>query len=341
MICYRLTSGRDPGLRRRLGLFLLAAAMGLACRGAAAQTATLSWQTVTEDTAGHAEIMPLYYNIYCDTVPAFKPGPVNFLAATLNTRYVHRDARLNDPNRHLFYQVRAVDQWGNESAVSDTVGEVSYVLVRVRAFLQAPYDASGDSMRTTLRRKGLLPLASPYTRAPRSLGQMPATAVDWVLLQLRDPVTARIAGEESFLLNQSGYLTELDGKSQALGFAGCTPGDYQLVLYQRNHAAVMSRNTCYLGESAPQLHDFSADSAFYEGRNAACPLEPGVWGLWSGDVNQDHQITDLDFGSWQSAAQEGRTGYQPQDFNFDGQVTSEDYVLWFRAQRAGATSYVP
>ena len=42
MICYRLTSGRDPGLRRRLGLFLLAAAMGLACRGAAAQTATLT-----------------------------------------------------------------------------------------------------------------------------------------------------------------------------------------------------------------------------------------------------------------------------------------------------------
>ncbi|HOT97532.1 MAG TPA: hypothetical protein PLG50_14485 [bacterium] len=341
MICQRITSIYDLWLRRGLVLVLVAAGLGIACREAAAQTATLSWQAVMEDTAGHAEVQPVYYNIYCDTVPAFRPGPANFLAATLNTSYVHRDARLNDPNRHLFYLVRAVDVWGNESAVSDTVGEVPYILVRARAFLQGAYDAAGDTMRTTLQRKGLLPLTSPYIRAPRAVAALPAGTVDWVLLQLRDPGSANIIGEESFLINQAGYLTELDGVNQALGMAGCAPGNYQLVLYQRNHAAVMSRDTFYCSKSAPVLHDFSADSTFYEGRNAACPLEPAVWGLWSGDVNQDHQISDLDFGSWQSAAKEGRSGYQPQDLNFDGQVTSQDYILWYRAQRIGATSYVP
>ncbi|HNW59704.1 MAG TPA: hypothetical protein PKI62_08525 [bacterium] len=329
------------GLRRWLAGFFVAMGLVVGGREAAAQTATLSWQAVTEDVNGHAEVQPVYYNIYCDTVPAFQPGPANFLAATLNNSYVHSDPRLSDPHRHLYYQVRAVDVWGNTSAPSDTVGELPYVLVRARALLQACYDAAGDTMRTTLRQKGLVPLASPFTQAPRALTALPAGTVDWVLLQLRDPATANIVGEESFLLKQSGKLTELDGSNEALGITGCVPGSYELILYHRNHAAVMSRATVVLNESAPTLFDFAADSAVYAGKNAACELETGVWGLWSGDINQDHQISDLDFSSWQSAAQEGQIGYRPQDLNFDTRVTTADYVLLYRAQRAGATSYVP
>jgi hypothetical protein len=326
---------------RSVLLFFFLSLFGVQGKGVRAQTATLSWQAVNEDTSGHAEVQPVYYNIYCDTVPAFTPSAATFLAATLKTSFTHSDARLSDPNRNLFYQVRAVDLWGNVSAVSDTVGETGYLLTRVRAFLQAPYDAAGDTMRTTLRQQGILPLASPYPMAPRSVTAMPAGIVDWVLLQLRDPETANIVGQESFLLHKSGYLTEMDGGNLDLGITGTPPGAYQIVLYHRNHVAVLSRTTFLLDETPPLLHDFSADSAFYEGRDAACELENGVWGLWSGDINQDHQVSDLDFSSWQSAAREGKTGYKPQDLNFDGLVTTRDYLLWYRTHRLGVNSYVP
>lgn len=342
MILIRVKRSGDTGPRPFAFLFFVVVAVWMAgAPGALPQSATLSWQPVTEDTSGHAELPPVYYNIYCDTIPAFRPDSASFLAATLKTSYLHTDARLGDPNRHLFYQVRAVDMWGNESALSDTVGETGYLLVQVRAFLQAPYDAAGDSMRTNLQRQGLLPLASPYSVSPRAAAVMPPEAVDWVLLQLRDPATAVIAGEESFLMDREGYLTELDGRNRVLGFTGCAPGQYQLVLNHRNHVAVMSRNTYEFTGAPPVLHDFSADSAFCEGSGAACEVEPGVWGLWSGDINQDRQVSSLDFIFWQSAAREGRSGYLAEDLNFDGLITTADYVLWYRAHRRGVGSYVP
>jgi hypothetical protein len=308
---------------------------------AAPGTATLSWQPVTEDTSGHLEAQPVYYNIYCDTLPAFVPGPVNFLAATLAPSFIHTDSRLSDPNRHLFYQVRAVDIWGNQSAVSDTVGEVSYVLAHVRAVLQAPYDAAGDSMKTALLKQGILPLASPYHDAPRAVTQMPQGIVDWVLLQLRDPTTATIVSQESFLLNKAGFLTEPDGIGQTLGLTGCSPGSYQIILRHRNHVAVLSRSSFLFNDAAPTLHDFSADSSFYEGVDAACELENGVWGLWSGDVNQDDLVSELDYGAWQTAARAGKSGYDAADLNFDGRITTSDYVLWYRSHRLDVHSFVP
>jgi len=338
--CMKERINTGPGYAGLLFFVVLTFWMGGA-RSGSAQSALLSWHAVTEDTSGHAEVQPVYYNIYCDTVPAFRPDSANFLAATLKTSWTHTDPRLADPNRHLFYQVRAVDIWGNQSAFSDTVGEVGYLLVKVRAFLQAPYDAEGDSMRTPLARLGLLPLASPYAAAPRAAAAAPGGAVDWVLLQLRDPTTANIVGEESFLLDREGFLTEPDGRNRVLGFTGCSPGDYQLVLNHRNHVAVMSRGTFPFNEAPPVLHDFSADSAFYEGSGAACELETGVWGLWSGDINQDHQVSGLDFAYWQSAARDGRRGYLAEDLNFDGHITTADYVLWHRAHRRGVNSYVP
>ena len=306
-----------------------------------AQRAILTWKSVTEDTSGQLIEEPVHYNIYCDSIPAFRPNSSNFLAATSDTSFTHTDVRLGHPDKHLYYQVSAVDVWGNESAFSDTVGEVGYVLTRVRAFLQAPYDAAGDTMQTRLRQQNHLPLSSPYAGAMRSVTTMPSGAVDWVLLTLRDPATASIAGQESFLLDKSGYLTEMDGQSQVLGITGCSPGSYQIEVKHRNHVAVASRHLVSVDERTPSLFDFSADSSFYKENGTACEVESGIWGLWSGDMDQDGEVTDLDFDGWQNAAREGQRGYLPQDFNFDGDITTADYVLWYRSKHHDAITDQP
>lgn len=326
----------------RLWVVLLAALFwGSGVERAGAESIILNWQPVTEDTNGHLEVYPVYYQIYCDTIPAFKPGAANFLAATTATSYIHTDDRLGNPNQNLFYLVRATDIWGNQSAVSDTTGEVPFVLARIRAFLQAPYDAAGDSMRTGLARQGLVTAHSPYPQAPRAATPIPAATVDWVLLQLRDPATATIVAQESFLIDRHGYLTEPDGQRRDLGLTGALPGAYEVILRHRNHVAVISDTSYIFDARQPLPLDMSADGAFCRGPNSTLELESGVWGLWSGDINRDDQVSDLDYSFWRSAAEAGALGYQAADLDFDGAVTSRDYVIWYRAHRAGVASYVP
>ncbi len=304
-------------------------------------TATLTWLPVTEDTLGHAESQPVYYNIYCDTVPAFVPAQANFLAATVNTQWVHTDARLDDPNRHLFYRVYAVDLWGNQSAVSGLVGETTYVLANLRVLLEAPYDVTGDSLSTRLRATGLLPLSSPYAQAPRRVAVIPPGSVDWVLLQLRDPTTATIHAQESFFIKKDGTLTEMDGLNPQLGFTGCEAGAYQIIVRHRNHVAVMSRAAVALSENEASLYDFSTDSSRYYGTSAARMLADGRWGLWCGDFNQDGLVTEIDYAWWLDDAQRGRSGYRPADLNGDNRCTTADYVMWYRTFRRGVQSHVP
>jgi len=309
--------------------------------GFAQNTAIISWRPVTHDTSGALEVGPLYYNLFCDSIPAFVPGVNNFLAATTDTQYVHSDPMLADSTRHLFYVVQAVDFWGNHSAWSDTVGETSFVLARVKVLLQAPYSADGDSMSTFLTASGKMAHASPYPTSPRSCPNVPAGTTDWIWLQLRDADTGNVAAQGSFLLERDGRVTELDGGNEQLGFVGAAEGDYQIVIRHRNHLAVMARPLIHLGRRGAALYDFTADSSAYWGRDAAVELKTGVWGLWTADLNQDGWVSTADYDRWMLAAGEGRVGYQVEDVNFDGEVTTRDYILWRKIMERGPSSKIP
>ncbi|MBN2356263.1 hypothetical protein JXO59_09125 [candidate division KSB1 bacterium] len=287
------------------------------------------------------ETEPVYYHIYCDTIPGFSPGMNNYLAATTDTEYVHTDPRLADPNTDLFYIVKAVDFWGNQSASSDTVGETGFVLASVRIFLESPYHADGDTMSTMFRDENLLPLETPYAEAARAVTEMPVDVTDWVWLQLRDPDTHMVVAQESFLLKKDGMVTELDGVNQQLGFTGIDAGDYELIVRHRNHLAVMARPVLHFDDNTAALYDFSADSSAYYGKDATKELENGVWGLWAGDISQDGLISDDDYESWRLASQQGKTGYQEQDLNFDGIINTKDYLIWYRARLSGVAGKVP
>jgi hypothetical protein len=309
--------------------------------GFSQNSAIISWRPVTQDTSGALEEDPLYYNLFCDSIPAFVPSIYNFLAATTDTQYVHSDPRLADSTRHLFYMVQAVDFWGNHSAWSDTVGESSFVLARVKVLLQSPYSADGDSMSTFLVASGKMSLSSPYPKAPRRCTTLPNSMTDWIWLQLRHAETGEVAAQGSYLLGKDGRVTELDGGNEQLGFVGVTEGDYQFVIRHRNHLAVMARPLLHLSERGAALYDFTADSSAYWGGDAAAELEPGVWGLWIADLDQDGKISTADYDQWLLAAGAGREGYQVEDVNFDGQVTTRDYVIWRKIFDSGPSAKIP
>ena len=58
------------------------------------------------------------------------------------------------------------------------------------------------------------------------------------------------------------------------------------------------------------------------------------------DINQDGQITSMDYTAWYNSTIISETGYKSTDINFDGQVTSMDYTLWYNNTIISASSTV-
>jgi hypothetical protein len=98
----------------------------------AVSTVWLSWDQVTTGVDGSPEQGPIDYRIYCAEAPDFTPAPGNLLTTVSALSYPHTDSRIGDPAANLFYLVTAMDGSGNESAVSNRVGEFDKSLENVK-----------------------------------------------------------------------------------------------------------------------------------------------------------------------------------------------------------------
>ncbi len=86
-------------------------------------------------------------------------------------------------------------------------------------------------------------------------------------------------------------------------------------------------------------YDFSTDSNKYYGNNAAVELEPGVWGTFSGDGDENGEINDKDKNIiWRK--DNGTIGYKAGDYNVNGGVNIDDRNLFWRKNK-GKKSQVP
>jgi len=309
---------------------------GLASAPLLRAAATLSWNPVTQNTAGGSVAAPVYYYVYRDTFPSFQPGDPTFLVATTDTFFLDTDGRLNDPAKNLFYRVKAVDAWGNESDYSQTTGETPFVLTGVGVWLGSAYQAEADSMVCALKDLDLLPFLSPYPESPRHAPAFAEPPVDWLLVQLLRPGDLQVVGQKSFLLQSDGTVTELDGKNSVLGIPGAEPGLYHIRIRHRNHLAATTQQALALNDYSAERVDFRADSSLYAAPESACRLGPEAWGLWPGDLDQDGAIAVTDYVLWRAHAQSDALGYQRADLNFDGRVTTRDYVIWYRNARRTA-----
>jgi N-acetylneuraminic acid mutarotase len=92
-------------------------------------TIWLAWTQVTTGDDGSPEQGPIDYNVYCNEISDFTPGPENLLVTTAELSYPHTDVRIDDPGANLYYLVTATDGSGNESAISNVVGEFDRNLI--------------------------------------------------------------------------------------------------------------------------------------------------------------------------------------------------------------------
>lgn len=117
--------------------------------------------------------------------------------------------------------------------------------VSIKVFLQGPYQ--NGEMNAVLQ--SLMPLNQPFSseyNGMESVTAIPVDIVDWVLVELRNPVATVLATRAAFL-KKDGTVVDLDGLSPVL-FEGMDAGDYFIAVKHRNHLSIMTSNTVRLEE---------------------------------------------------------------------------------------------
>ena len=210
------------------------------------------------------------------------------------------------------------------------------VKVKVKIFLQGCYDTNTGQMTTLLNTDGYLPLTSPYCEDQRTVSAIPYDVTDWVLVQLHINASGAPVASHSAFLRQDGYIVADDGTTSFQVVA--PPGNYYVAVVHRNHTTIMTTSEIALSSDSSVLYDFTTSAEKCFGANGLAELEPGVFGMWAGDINHDGLVTTRDYKIWFESYRVGLSGYQSSDVNQDGIVENQDYLVWLKNSQKGVTS---
>jgi len=230
----------------------------------------------------------------------------------------------------------------------------------INCFLEGPYDiGTGSTMNTDLLTGNYLPMNQPFNPAlpyydnaspewlysgTESVATFPSNTVDWVLVQLRDAdipanaTSATIVGSTPAFLLNDGTIVGLDGN--ALVMKQAYNQNLYMVVYHRNHLAIMSNYNMGLSSTGNYVYNFSDDvNKVFGGVNGFKDMGDGVFGLVAADGNANGLVQSSDEQLvWKIEL--GTSGYLGGDFSLNGLIQSDDENnLW--KINSGAGGQVP
>lgn len=207
------------------------------------------------------------------------------------------------------------------------------VAVKLKVLLQGCYQNASETMSTYLRNNNLLPNQHPFNTAPwwyngsssyNNINDMPATAVDWVLIEARSATNNQIVIERqaAILLNNGSIISPYNA-NQAVTFSQLASNvSYYFVVRTRNHLPIMTQQPLLVPNSTA-LSLWTATNVM-GGATQLMLFNNGKYGLVAGDFNADGAITVADFNNYiDESAQMG--DYLNSDCSLDGAVTVSDY----------------
>ena len=231
------------------------------------------------------------YTVYLDVVNP----PIQVL---INTTDTSAATGLLNQGESYYWQVRANNTAGSSQScfISTFATEPFDYALRVKVFVEAMY-TSNQTMQAVFN--------------PND------TISDSITVSLASPATKQILWSTKTLLNTTGTANALFPQP-ALG------ASYYIVVKHRNSLETWSQGT-FAFNAPDTIYDFSnaANKAF---GNNQVQVEPGVFAIHSGDINQDGIINATDFVTVDNTLGIGIfTGYISTDVNGDGILESSDY----------------
>lgn len=234
-----------------------------------------------------------------------------------------------------------LDPQGTNIMVLD--GAYPEIRVKVNMMLQGAYDSGTGLMRADLAASSYVPLTEPYTGLGYShvltgggetttstvLGATGnAAIVDWVVVELRSPVSPySVVASRSALLRRDGIVAEVDGTTNGVKFVGLPSSTYRVAVRHRNHLGIMTNTATDLLINTATI-DFASTSGASLYGTAPTYVTGSVRCLWMGDVTRDGVVkytgTANDRDAILSALGGDSNlvliGYHVEDVNMDGQV---------------------
>lgn len=219
------------------------------------------------------------------------------------------------------------------------------------AFLEGAYN--GTSLHTSLNAS--IPTAQPYSGTAfnnHNIGEssaVPAGAVDWVLVELREAGSAATAlnstkvGSAAGFLMSDGSIKATNGSSNLIvSLSGNSGADFFIVIYHRNHLPIMSANAISESGGTYSIDFTSASANTYQTTAALASLTGGKFGLPAGDTDGDGGIDTTDLGMWRTnnGAVFGYGSNGAADFNLDGVINAVDRNDFYR-KNTSKTRQVP
>jgi hypothetical protein len=203
--------------------------------------------------------------------------------------------------------------------------------LELRVFLEGPFKDS--AMTTDLADINILPLSQPFNCHPwnyygdESVSSIPVSAVDWILIELRDTTEAVFASGETVIARQAaflsddGTLTGTDGLS-TLSFNRSITHSLYVVVRHRNHLSIMSANPLSSVNNI-YYYDFTTGTdKVFGGAAGYKQLSGTFWGMATGDFNSNGKVDSADISVWKLQA--GEYGYYQTDVNHNSEVDNKD-----------------
>ena len=160
---------------------------------------------------------------------------------------------------------------------------------------------------------------------------------------MRDATSAATATPATTVARQAGFIYNtgevraIDGSQ--MEFTASIYNGLYIAVWQRNHLGVISANAV-IPSAGVYTYDFSSGSGqAYGGAAAQKLLNPGIWGLKSGDGDGSGIVQGADeVNVWEP--QSGNMGYLESEFNMDSQVNNQDKNDdWYPNEGSG--SFIP
>jgi hypothetical protein len=178
-------------------------------------------------------------------------------------------------------------------------------IVNLKLFIEGYYLGAG-TMQSVLLNKGV---------------GTSATDVESITVELRNATTYSIVASTAAML-------QIDGRVSCV-YPTAPRGSFYVVIKSKNAVQTWSANPITVGIT-PVTYDFSTLSAKAYGNNLKEIITgEGIYGLYSGDINQDEFINSSDVTDLNSDIFNSEFGDRPTDLNGDGVVDGSDVTFYY------------